>query len=98
MPSLFQGLLNAIMELMEEEEILDIKIHEFLKEDQALARRPLGEVATLKASQVHFDNFSRYNLNIALGMMARKMGAFKVSNTAGAQICLSAQPYSINFG
>ena len=98
MPSLFQGLLNAIMELMEEEEILDIKIHEFLKEDQALARRPLGEVATLKASQVHFDNFFRYYLNIALDLLARKMGAFKVYNKAGAKICLSAQPSSINLG
>ncbi len=44
--------MNAVMELMEEEEILDENINEFLKEDLALARRPLGEVATLRASQV----------------------------------------------
>ncbi len=47
-----QGLLNAVMELMEEEEILDVDINEFLKEDLALAQRDLGAVATLKGSQV----------------------------------------------
>jgi hypothetical protein len=47
-----QGLLNAIMELMEEEEILDENINEFLKEDLSLARRDLADVATLRASQV----------------------------------------------
>jgi hypothetical protein len=45
---------NAIMELFEEEEILDVNIDEFLKEDLALARRPLREVATLKASKVKY--------------------------------------------
>jgi len=40
------------MELMEEEEILDENINEFLKEDLALARRKLDEVATLRGSQV----------------------------------------------
>jgi len=40
------------MELMEEEEILDVDINEFLKEDLALARKDLGSVATLKGSQV----------------------------------------------
>jgi hypothetical protein len=44
--------LNAIIELMEEEEILDENIDEFLKEDLALARRDLGDVAKLRVSEV----------------------------------------------
>jgi hypothetical protein len=44
--------LNAIIELMEEEEILDENIDEFLKEDLALARRNLGDVAKLRVSEV----------------------------------------------
>jgi hypothetical protein len=37
---------------MEEEEILDENIDEFLKEDLALARRNLGDVAKLRVSEV----------------------------------------------
>ena len=37
---------------MEEEEILDENIDEFLKEDLALARRDLGDVAKLRVSEV----------------------------------------------
>ena len=44
--------MNAIIELMEEEEILDENIDEFLKEDLALARRNLGDVAKLRVSEV----------------------------------------------
>ncbi len=44
--------MNAIIELMEEEEILDENIDEFLKEDLALARRDLGDVAKLRVSEV----------------------------------------------
>ena len=49
---LYQGLLNALMEMMEEEEILDENIQEFLNEDLALARKGLADVATLRTSQV----------------------------------------------
>ena len=40
------------MEMMEEEEILDENIQEFLNEDLALARKGLADVATLRTSQV----------------------------------------------
>ncbi len=43
-----QGLINALMDLFEEEEILDEDINEFLKEDLALAQKPLKEIAKLQ--------------------------------------------------
>ena len=52
--------MNALIELMEEEEILDENITEFLKEDLALAGRDLGDVATLRGSQVNLNQF-KYN-------------------------------------
>ena len=47
------------MELMEEEEILDENINEFLKEDLALASRKLDDVATLRGSQVNTKKTSK---------------------------------------
>jgi vacuolar protein sorting-associated protein 13A/C len=43
-----QGLLNAYNDLFEEEEILDEDITEFLKEDLAIAGKPLKEIAKLQ--------------------------------------------------
>lgn len=56
---------------MEEEEILDVDINEFLKEDLALAQRDLGAVATLKGSQVkrirkYFSSFIEQKVQIWL--------------------------------
>ncbi len=47
-----QGLLNALMDLFEEDEILDEDINEFLKEDLALARKPLRDIAKLQVGQL----------------------------------------------
>ena len=58
-----QGFLNAIMELMEEEEILDENIKEFLKEDLNLARKPLSELATLRVTQGRKDFFDYLHLS-----------------------------------
>lgn len=59
-----QGLLNALMELTEaEEEILDEDINEFLKEDLALARKPLNEFASLRVTQGQKDFFDYLHLS-----------------------------------
>ncbi|TRY69082.1 hypothetical protein TCAL_09656 [Tigriopus californicus] len=45
-----QGLVNALIDLLEEEEILDEDIHEFLKEDLELATKPLKDIAKLQVT------------------------------------------------
>ncbi len=44
------GLINAFMDLFEEEEILDEDLKGFLKEDLDLAAKPLQEIAKLQVS------------------------------------------------
>ena len=59
-----QGLLNAMYEFSEvEEEILDEDINEFLKEDLALARKPLSGLATLRVTQGQKDFFDYLHLS-----------------------------------
>ena len=58
------GLIDAIMEFLEpEKEILDEDINEFLKEDLALAEKPLSKVATLRVSQGQKDFFDYLHLS-----------------------------------
>ena len=52
-----QGLLNAIMDLFEEEEILDENIHAFLSEDLKFVKKPLQDIARLKVSKGTKDFF-----------------------------------------
>ena len=52
------------MEFLEpEKEILDEDINEFLKEDLALAEKPLSKVATLRVSQGQKDFFDYLHLS-----------------------------------
>ena len=57
-------MIDAIMEFLEpEKEILDEDINEFLKEDLALAEKPLSKVATLRVSQGQKDFFDYLHLS-----------------------------------
>jgi len=59
-----QGLINAMIEMQEEEEDgMDTKIKEFLKEDLELAKKPLKELATLRVSQGQKDFFDYLHLS-----------------------------------
>ena len=57
------GLITALNDLLEEEEILDENIHEFLTEDLTLAARPLKDVATLRVTQGQRDFFDFIHLS-----------------------------------
>ena len=83
-----QGLLNALMELSEaDEEILDEDINEFLKEDLALARKPLNEFASLRVTQGQKDFFDylhlsplKVHVSFSLTSYQSKMKASRRSN------------------
>ena len=59
-----QGFVNAILDFVQpSEEILDEDINEFLKEDLALAKKPLCELATLRVTQGQKDFFDYLHLS-----------------------------------
>ena len=58
-----QGLLNALLDLMVEEEILDEDINEFLKEDLALAGKPLKDIAKLQVTKGMKDFYDFLHLS-----------------------------------
>ena len=59
-----QGFVNAMMDFFQpSEEILDEDINEFLKEDLALAKKPLSELATLRVTQGQKDFFDYLHLS-----------------------------------
>lgn len=58
-----QGLVNALIDLLEEEEILDEDIHEFLNEDLELARKPLKDIAKLQVTIGQKDFYDYLHLS-----------------------------------
>lgn len=76
-----QGLLNAVSDLFEEEELLDEDITTFLNQDLSLARKPLRDIVKLQVTKGHKDFFDNLHLSPLKVHVSFSLTSYKSSKT-----------------
>ncbi len=76
-----QGLINALLELLEQDEPLDEKLDEFLLEDMTLAKKPLKDIARLQVTRGQKDFFDDLHFSPLKVHVSFSLTSYKTSKS-----------------